>query len=681
MTAGSPVELRAGLDRLIDARSVAIVGASERRGPQRAAIDNALSSGSVAWGVNPKRREVRGLRCWPSCRDLPAAPDVALLLVGHGTLLDAAEDALAAGAGALVVPGLGAEAGADGGPTALALAELAERAGVPVVGIDCMGVVAPAAASAWVGTLGRDLLPGRVAAVVQSGSVGEALCALGPRVGFRCIASVGTELTRDVADWCAALAADDGTEAVGLFLESVRRPAALRHALALLAEAGKPVVCLRVGKSVAGARATIAHTDAILTPERAFAALGRAANLIDVDDFSELVESLELVGSRRPRGTRIAAVTQSGGEAALIGDLAERAGAPLPDFSPRLAATLAAELPAGVTVQNPLDAWTIEDTATVYRRVLEAIARSGEYDALLLQLDQSPFVGELERGVAEAISTALVAATEATGGATAPVLLSMNASEPSEDLRAVARRAGIPLLRGSAAAVRALVGVSRWDQGPRQLPGAHATAPIALPLDGIGEVEAAELLRAHGVRFVEHRRAAGPAEAVAAARTLGYPVVLKADEAGHRSASGRVVLGLTSDAEVRDAARRIAGRLIVAREIPPAPELYCGGRAEGGYGPTVCVGWGGRRVERMSGVACALAPIDERGARELVADVPGLAEAFDEWMLAEIYAVIAAIGQVVAALPPGASLDVNPILLSEREGPIAVDALVVVADR
>jgi acyl-CoA synthetase (NDP forming) len=667
---------RPGLDRILGAGSIAVVGASDRRGLQRALIDNAIATSATAWGVHPTRAEVRGLPCWPSCADLPEQPDVAILLVGHRYLLAAAEDAIAAGAGALVVPGLGPEAGAEGAAVAAELGKLAAAADVPVVGHNCMGVAIPGTLPAWVGTLGRDLLPGRVAAVVQSGSVGEALCALGPRVGFRCIVSLGSELTHDVADWCAELAADEGTDAVGLFLESVRRPRALREALELLGEAGKPVACLRVGKSAAGARATIAHTDAVLTPARSFAALARAANLIEVDDFSELVETLELLGRCRPRGTRIAAVTQSGGEAALLGDLTEAAGAPLREFSPELRAELSAELPDGVTVQNPLDAWTIDDPAGVYRRVFEAIARSDEYDALVLQIDQSPYVGELERGVAEAVAGALAEATRDVPGGAVPVLLSMNASEPTEVLRDVATTARVPLLRGSAAAIRALVRVARWSPPDRGRPVPATSAPIELGGAGLDEVESADLLRAHGVRYSSHYRARDPDEAVESARALGYPVVVKADEHGHRSAASRVALGLASDAEVRAAAVRIGGRLIVARQIPSAPELYCGGSSEGGYGPTICVGWGGHHVEQARFVACALAPVDVRGARELLDDVPGMTEACGEGMIDEVAAAVAAISQIVAALPSGASIDVNPILVSKQHGPVAVDALV-----
>ena len=119
-------------------------------------------------------------------------------------------------------------------------------------------------------------LPGHVSIVAQSGSIGDAFIACGPRIGFRCVVSCGGEVNRDAADLLAFLAEDEGTRAIGLFLETVRRPAAFEAALERAAGAGKPVVCLKVGRSEAAARATLAHTGALVGSARAFSALSAA---------------------------------------------------------------------------------------------------------------------------------------------------------------------------------------------------------------------------------------------------------------------------------------------------------------------------------------------------------------------------------------------------------------------
>src|SRR4029077_5973631 len=122
---------------------------------------------------------------------------------------------------------------------------------------------------------------------------------------------------------------DDGTQAVGLFLESVRRPAAFARSLELLAQAGKPVVCLKVGRTPGGARAVLAHSGAVVGSDAAFSALLRGYGVIEVDDYPDLVEVLEVLGrKRRPGGKRLGGITNSGGEGALLADQAEAAGLP-----------------------------------------------------------------------------------------------------------------------------------------------------------------------------------------------------------------------------------------------------------------------------------------------------------------------------------------------------------------
>src|SRR5262249_24080222 len=196
---------------LIFPRSVAIVGALPRN-PE--AVQSVVRGGVPAWGVHPRRKDVLGLACFPRVADLPEPPELALLLVGHRAAEEAFEDAAAAGVRAFVIPGLGNEAGTEGPPITARLRARAEGIGAAIVGPNCMGVAVPDRASAWLGVVPEDFVRGRIAAVAQSGSVGEAFLALGGRVGFRCVVSSGAELTRDVADFVGFLARDEGTAAI-----------------------------------------------------------------------------------------------------------------------------------------------------------------------------------------------------------------------------------------------------------------------------------------------------------------------------------------------------------------------------------------------------------------------------------------------------------------------------------
>jgi acetate---CoA ligase (ADP-forming) len=206
---------RGGVERLVFPRSAVIIGATPRM-PEL--ITNALRGSGQVWGVHPTRREVLGLECYPSVSELPSTPELALLAVGHMRLTDAFEEASAAGVRAFIVPGLGTEAGAERGPLTLQLAGRARELGAAVLGPNCMGIANGNDRSFWIGTIPETFAPGRVSVVAQSGSVGEALLALGGRVGFRSVISSGAEAVCDAADFLAFLAADEETKVIGLFL-------------------------------------------------------------------------------------------------------------------------------------------------------------------------------------------------------------------------------------------------------------------------------------------------------------------------------------------------------------------------------------------------------------------------------------------------------------------------------
>lgn len=633
-----------GVRELVFPRSLVVVGASPRR-PE--IVESVLRSGIPAWGVNPGRSDVLGLPCYPGVADLPELPETAFLLVSHERVEQAFEDAVAAGVRAFVLPGLGSEAGAEARPISDRIAARAREIGASVLGPNCMGVACPGGATAWLGTVPATVVPGHVSAVCQSGSIAEALLGLGGRVGFRCVISSGAEAVTDTAAFLSFLADDPGTRAIALFLETVRRPAALAQALA--------------------------HTGALVGSDRAFAALLRRYGAIQVDDFSELVETLEVLGRRRrPAGTRVGAISESGGEGALLADHGGAAGLPFEPLPEPLARRLAAEFPNYLAPGNPLDAWGIDAADRVYPRSLELMAASGAFDILLAHIDLSQFRGEAERRWNETIVRALAGAAE--GRPIFPAVTSVHSADPPRELQELARELDLPLLRGSGAAMRALARVAGWRPARVDEPG----APQPIELDGLlatdgalPEHESALVLERYGVRFAPRERAATPADAARAAAKLGFPVAVKLDGPAHKSRAGGVVLGLETPEAAADAARRLGGSVLVTRQLAPGPEVFCGMTRDPHYGPVLAVGTGGAAVESLGRFAAAAAPLDAETATELVA------EAGIERARGEIAGVLVALGRLAAEHPEISEVDVNPLILDE-DGAVAVDALVVV---
>lgn len=667
--------LRGGIRPLLFPESIGIVGASERN---RRPIEGALRGEAEVVLVNPNRPDVAGRPCLPSLAAAGAPPEVALLLVSHARVVAAVEEALETGIRALIVPGVGAEAGADGPVVADRIRALADGAGAAVIGPNCMGVARPDGSSTWIGTVPETFVPGRVSVVAQSGSVGEAFLSCGPRIGFRCVVSCGGELNRDAADLVSFLAEDEETGVIGLFLEAVRRPAAFARAVEQAAEAGKPVVCLKVGRSEAAARATLAHTGALVGSARAFSALLRRVGAIEVDDVHDLFETLEVLGRRRrPAGTRLAAVSESGGECALLADQAEAAGIPFAPLADDLVAQLTSEFPNFVTPGNPLDAWAVDEADVVYPRTLELLARSGAYDVLVAQVDLSRYRGVDEGGWCEMIVRALADAVDGTG--VFPAVSSVHSSDPPERIAALARGRDVPLLRGTGHGLAALAAAAR--PAPR-VPRPPESEPVDLtdllrpgPLP---EHESAACLERYGVRFVPRRRAATPEEAAAATAELGAPVVVKTDGPAHKAASGGVVLGVESPEAAAAAAERLGGSVLVARQVRAGVEVLCGMTRDPSYGPVLAIGLGGSAVEALGLVAVCLAPVDLELARELVGEAPGLGPLTSEPAREELARSLVALGHLAVEHPEIAACDVNPLVL-DADGAVAVDALVVVS--
>ncbi len=659
----------AGVRSLLFPRSIAIVGASPRRAES---IETTLRSGIDVWGVNPNRTEVNGLRCYPRVADLPAVPDVAFMLVGHERVEDALREALAEGVRGFVVPGVGAEAGEAGKTVARRIAALALDAGAVMMGPNCMGFVVPGGPAAWIGDPPATTAPGHVAVLCQSGSLADAFLSLGGRIGLRCVVSSGGELVTDAADYLRFFAEDEGTRAVGLFLETVRRPAAFVDALAACAEAGKPVVCLKVGRSEAAARAALSHTGALVGSVRTFSALLRRYGGIEVEDFHELVETLEILGRRRwPRGTRLAAVSESGGECALLADHAEAAGIPFQPLPDPLAAALQAEFPNFLDPGNPLDAWAVADAEVVYPRSLELMAASGAYDGLLALADLSQFRDVSNEGWCELTLRTLARLAEERDVFAAGV--TVHSADPPRRFQELARELDLALLRGPRDAMRALAHVIRWRPVEMRTDGLPAP-DVGDLLHGPGplsEHQSALVLERYGIPFAERRRATGAEDAAVAAAELGFPVVVKVEGLAHKAREGGVVLGVTSPDGAAEAARRLAGPVLVARQVAAGVEALCGMTRDPDYGPVLVVGVGGVAVEELGQVVVTVAPIDVQTAGELVAeagiDDPG-------GVVAE---TLAALGRLALAHPEIQSIDVNPLIVGPG-GAVAVDALVVV---
>jgi acetate---CoA ligase (ADP-forming) len=630
---------------------VALVGATDRPGSYAAqALLNLETVGfeGDVWGVNPRRDEVMGHPCVPSVTDLPVAVDALIVAIPAAGVAEALEQAGARGCGSAVVFSAGFGEVESGLAHQRELVATSTRYGLPVCGPNCNGIVSPGGRIALWGDALEAREAGPVALISQSGNV--AVNALATRRGlrFHTVIASGNQAVLTAADYLESLAQDEEIRSVALYLEDDGGPR-LCDGLAACAEAGIPVVVLKVGSSRAGARAAAAHSAALAGDQRVFRQLVAEAGGVwaeDVHDLLELAKTIavpERAGGSGPRSASgpgsgsgsagggaagLAIMTCSGGDSAQGADEAERIGVELPALAPETAARLRELLPSAATAGNPLDY-----TAMIWgdREALAEIVRTlGDDPAIgqvLVFYDQPHgLTGPAEeswRAVREAVMA---------GAALSPVptLVSSTLPELLDDAAAWEfARAGVAAAAGLRTGLRCAAAAlsQRAPADPRRLRAIAATARAIRGEDALtggawlAEHEAKTLLRQAGVSVPEGRIVRSEEDALAGFAELGggqNPVALKLSAASvqHKTELGGVILNLQSELELIGAYRTLAERaaqfsaeVLLEQMAPPGVELIVAARTDGVV-PALVLGLGGIWTELLDDVAIVPLPAD-----------------------------------------------------------------------
>jgi acyl-CoA synthetase (NDP forming) len=676
------------LSVLFDPRHVVVVGASADPGKWGHAVALQALRGADRHRislVNRRGGEVLGRAVLTSVAELEEPVDLAVVAVPEAGFEEAVDGVLAKGARAVVAitAGLG-EAGDTGRARQDALIERVRAVGAVLVGPNCLGLVDNHTATYLSLNAFR---PGRIALLSQSGNLAIELDRLfGAReLGMSRFVSLGNQADVGLVELIDACAADAQTEAIAVYTEDVRDGRRFVEATAAAVDGGTPVVVLAAGASRAGARGAKSHTGSLTTDAAVVAAACRTAGAIQVRTPRELADVLvSLRQGARPRGSRVAVLTDGGGHGVIACDVLEEAGLEVPTLSESTQRALAEVLPAPSAVANPVDlAGAGEKDPQNYARAFAALHTSGDVDAVLVtgyfggyssSVDGLTGLGPAEAAAAKEI------AVEAAGGK--PVVVqSIFPDSPASRLLA---EGGVPVFAAVEDAVRALAATA--------VPARSATIePVperAQPMESVDYASARAAFSAAGVSFVAARDVRSTGELLRAAEELRPPYVLKALGLLHKSDVGGVVADL-ADAE----ALRTTHARLVERLGPPAfsveemadlrggVELIVGGRWDDRFGPTMLVGMGGTATEVLDDVQVALGPVDEDEAERMLRRLrcaPLLGEhrgrpALDVGAAAR---AVSAVSRFAAAHPEVAELEINPLLVTPS-GALALDARIV----
>jgi acetate---CoA ligase (ADP-forming) len=698
----------AGLSALWNARSVAIVGASERPGSLgRLPVDYLLRYGYAGriLPVNPNAPAVQGLTCYPSVAAAPGPIDLALLLVAAARVPAAIDDCAAARVPVAIV---GSSGFAEAGEPELQreLVRRARAGGVRVVGPNCIGAVgadnrqvvsfSPLFSAPEVPFLG-----GSLAFVTQSGALGYGTVSLAYErgLGLGWIVNTGNEADVTAVEVLHELASLDECTGLLAYVETMADGAAWRR----LAAVGKPIVVLKAGASEAGARAAASHTGALAASDRVVDDVLRQLGIARAKDVDELLDIGEALStSRRPRGGRVAVVTTSGGSGILAADAIAEAehpstaqssstaeplatagagssqqdpdkpssasGLELARLSDQTTRALSGVVPAFGSVANPVDVTaTVMSDPTLFNRCLDLVADDPSVDSLV-----ACFCVLTGRDV-EMIVAGLTRIADRTGK---PVVVARTGADfLAPHARAALRAVGIPVYATPARAVRALAALTQ-TAGRRPVAAAEprpsrvhdGARPVAWPGT---EPELKELLAAAGLPVPGGRVVADATDALAAVDEIGRSAVFKAVVPGliHKTEAGGVALGVTVEGAPAafDRLAALGGRVYVEEMVTGGAEVLVG-VASTPLGQVITVASGGVLTEVIDDAVFRLLPIGRGDAVEMLAELRGAAvlhgargsAPLDVEGLADL---LVEVGRLAADLPPAADLDLNPVMV------------------
>jgi acetate---CoA ligase (ADP-forming) len=687
------VALNGALRSMLEARSVAVVGASPKfDSPGNYMVKQLLIggfSGEVA-AVNPRYDEVEGVACFPSLTEVPFVPDLVLLGVGNRRLERQMEEAVRCGARGVVVFASGLEDPPDDPPLTERLRGIASEAGMVVCGANCMGFAdVERGLRALAFEERADLEPGNVAWISHSGSAFSALLHAERGIHFNLAVSTGQELTTTMADYMLYALERESTRVISLFLETIRDPEGFKLALQAAAERDVPVVAMKVGRTPTSRRLVTAHSGALAGDDAAYEALFDAYGVARVGSLNEMADVVELLGAgRRAERGGLAAILDSGGERAHLVDAATDLGVPLARPSEETLKNVAARLEPGLPAVNPLDAWgTDNDPYNIFLDCSRYLADDPDTGAFAYVVDLHS--DRAERGHAWAAERAW-ASIQKPFAVVCGVTSAIQGSAASR-----LRSLGIPVLEDVTSGLRAFRHLfERRDT--RALPSPISPDPVPPETvrrwrdvlttgERLGEVRALELLADYGVPVARTAMATDLDGCLAAATRLGYPVAIKTAAASHKTELGGVVLGVSDEdalaAAYEEMSLRLGPAVTVQEMVEPGVEMALGVARDPQFGPLVLVAAGGVLIETFGDRRLALPPLDEIRASRLIdrLDARPLLDGVRGAPPANVYSLARALSRLsLLARDLGdliGAIDVNPIIVGPR-GCAAVDALV-----
>jgi len=692
------------MDAIFKPRSIAIIGATPRKGSIGREIINNLFiyefNGKI-FPVNPGHEYIHSTKAYPSVLSIPDEVDLAVIVVPRQHVLQAVEDCGRKGVKGLVIISAGfREVGPEGLAREEKVLEVARRAGMRLVGPNCMGVIAATPEVHMNATFSPGIPPsGDLAFMTQSGALGVAILIATQKLGlgFSYFASVGNKADVDANDLLEYWEDDPHTGVIALYLESFGDPGRFT-ALSRRISKKKPIVAVKSGITAAGARAASSHTGSLAGLEIAADALLQQCGVIRVNTIEEMIDLV--AGFSRapiPRGNRICIITNAGGPAIMAADTVDAYGLEMAELSDETRARMMEVLPAEASVQNPVDMISGAGPSH-YEHVLSAALSDPNVDMALAIFVPPIMIEPLDvmRNI-----------TKVGREHDKPVFSVLMAEEKHYEMIPLKIENPVPFYKFPEAAMKTASLMNRhrtWSEIPDgqiknfDVDADHARSIVAAGRQAGGGYLAPDntysLLEAYGFPVCKHVSIPRGESIAAAADVTGYPLVLKVTGEGivHKSDIGGVVVGIEDESQLVQAHRDMEQNLasagvfdnvesyFVQEMAQPGKEVILGMTQDPKFGPLLMFGMGGKYVEILRDVNFRVMPVTDIDAADMVRSIKSypLLEGVRGETRVDIEFIIESIerlAQLVTEVDCIEELDMNPVIVTpERATCRVVDA-------
>ena len=697
------------LDSFFAPDSIALIGASRDLEKIPGRLLSMLRKNEYPgkiYPINPNYGDIDGLKCFPSIADVGQPIDLAIVIIPARAVLGALEQCAAAGVKNAVIISSGfAEEGGDSAAMQDAIVALAKRTGMRISGPNAEGFLSEVQKVAATFSPTVDVKPGhvplvatvrRIAIVAQSGGIGFAIKhrakALGVAISY-CV-SAGNESDLGAGEFLDYMVQDASTDVILLFIEGIRDVDKFLAAAGRAAEAGKPVIVTKVGRSGAGERAAASHTASMAGWSAAYDAVFAKYGFIVSNDLDEAVTiAAALTSNPLPEGDRVAVLTVSGGAGIWGADTVALQGLQVPELSAGIQTEIKKLLPSYGAAGNPIDVTAQGVHSGGLQNSIDLLSVSDEVDAILVVLSLSsdtrmPFKQAELKPVIDARRKPIVF---------------YSYTLPSAFARSEFAACGAVVLSGlthAGVAMRRMVERARFKLAPK----ADAAAPPLRDLSAhlksatLSEHDSKSLLRAAGITVPDEVLVTEKSGLDAAVARVGFPLVAKIQsrDIPHKSEVGGVRVGIAAKGEVFLAyeallnnARRhrpeadIQG-VLVGPMANRGVEIIVGTLLDATFGPMIMVGLGGVTTELFRDVVYRPAPVSAVEASAMLAELKAapLLNGFRGAAKADVAALSRLIAEVSVLAAQHASeiseIELNPVLVHpEGQGVTIVDALVV----